>query len=479
MKGAGFMTKSSATWRGRRGITVAASALLVALAGGSISASAAPFTLEPAETMTTSRVGVLTVTSGVGTADVAWQSASDSAAGWRVWRDGTDTHGEGEWSGVIDDPGLRTFQFTRLIPGRTYTFRVTRLDDGETWTGQGTQPGRAESAGTSAPTRPPASAAAAPSPAPTALMPTADMTAPRDHWAVRVRVPTSSPGFRPQPQQPSHGGVSPLSGEPLISSDIKAMPLGSVNKQVWTAEFPETASFEREEETLRDTSIVSDPRFGQAMRVTLPAGRWSGDGNGDHGLINFPKLDRNVTEATMDYYLRFDPNFDWSWGGKLPGLMGVAPGVNPIEPHKGSQTDQGWSARRMWLTNASYGSVKPSMANNMVTYFYWPGRNSRIAENVWWQDGPSRVELERGQWHHVRQHVRMNTPGQSDGVLREWVDGELVLERTNAEFRVDPSVEVTNISWNIFRGGNTADWRGSRDSWVDFADIKVVEGPPA
>jgi hypothetical protein len=274
--------------------------------------------------------------------------------------------------------------------------------------------------------------------------------------------------------------VKEPSGSSLISSDINSMPVGKVNKQTWTAEFPETKGFPRSEQSLRDTSVVSDPSFGKAVRVTLPAGRWSGDGKGDHGVINFPQLDQGVNEATLDYYVRFDPNFDFSWGGKLPGLMGVAPGVNPLVPHMGSHTTKGWSARRMWVTNSSYKSVPQQMDHNMLTYFYWPGRKTTIAENAWWQDGSgSRVQLQRGQWYHVRQHVKLNTPGKSDGVLREWVNGQLVLNRTNAQFRVDPSVQVTHVSWNVFRGGNSAGWRGARDSWVDFANVSVKAGPPA
>ena len=37
--------------------------------------------------------------------------------------------------------------------------------------------------------------------------------------------------------------------------------------------------------------------------------------------------------------------------------------------------------------------------------------------------------LENNRWYCIEQHVKLNTPGQSDGVLRGWVDGRLAFER--------------------------------------------------
>ena len=60
-------------------------------------------------------------------------------------------------------------------------------------------------------------------------------------------------------------------------------------------------------------------------------------------------LARQVDNACLSYDLRFDANFDWSLGGKLPGLSGVAPGVSPTLPAGGGNPgDKGWSGRLMW-----------------------------------------------------------------------------------------------------------------------------------
>lgn len=44
--------------------------------------------------------------------------------------------------------------------------------------------------------------------------------------------------------------------------------------------------------------------------------------------------------------------------------------------------------------------------------------------------------LSVGVWHRLELETRLNTPGVADGTLRIWLDDTLILERTNANFRV-------------------------------------------
>ena len=47
-----------------------------------------------------------------------------------------------------------------------------------------------------------------------------------------------------------------------------------------------------------------------------------------------------------------------------------------------------------------------------------------------------------GEWYLVEQRVRLNTPGQNDGIMQLWIDEKLVVERTDINFR----------GWNIEAG---------------------------
>ncbi len=49
--------------------------------------------------------------------------------------------------------------------------------------------------------------------------------------------------------------------------------------------------------------------------------------------------------------------------------------------------------------------------------------------NTWFYENGVNVVFDTGIWHHVDAMVVMNDPGQSNGELRVWVDGELQVER--------------------------------------------------
>jgi hypothetical protein len=66
----------------------------------------------------------LTAVPGDGTVTINWRTTRTDITGWRVGRDGTDTHGTGPWA--TDRPAdARTHQFNLLRNETPYTFTVT------------------------------------------------------------------------------------------------------------------------------------------------------------------------------------------------------------------------------------------------------------------------------------------------------------------------------------------------------------------
>lgn len=60
------------------------------------------------------------------------------------------------------------------------------------------------------------------------------------------------------------------------------------------------------------------------LRVTMPEG---GVGTDETGLLFQVRLPEPLRSATLSYRFRFSPGYDWTSGGKLPGLCdeGAAP----------------------------------------------------------------------------------------------------------------------------------------------------------
>ncbi len=254
-------------------------------------------------------------------------------------------------------------------------------------------------------------------------------------------------------------------GTSYRTANFDAMTDGAVSPQAFNAAVGAT---NKNAAAYDDMSIVSDGRGGKAVRTVLRRGTTHSlptkNDNGDNLFIALPG---SYDEACMSYDIRFDSNFDWSLGGKLPGLEGVAPGTSVSAPTGGNQTDRGWSGRMMWLGPKAYKWAGP--LNMAVSYMYHPGQTGTYGDNVRWNKA-----FVAGVWHTVKQCHTMNTVGKADGVLKAWIDGTKVVDQTNFVYRTRSDVHISHIVFSIFRGGNTMDWAGSRDSTIDIDNIAIT-----
>jgi hypothetical protein len=213
-----------------------------------------------------------------------------------------------------------------------------------------------------------------------------------------------------------------------------------------------------------DSTVVADSRgTGKAYRLRLEAGTIRSNPAGNNGIVLVVPLSRQVDNACLSYDIKFDANFDWSMGGKLPGLSGVAPGVSPSLPAGGGNPgDKGWSGRLMWNSNGK-----------ILNYNYGPRQVSQYGDGVHWP-----TYAKRGTWHTVKVCYTMNSVGanggNADGKLQSWLDGVQQVNITNHVFRERTDVHIGHIMWSVFRGGSTMDWAGGWDSWIDFDNVRIT-----
>ncbi len=82
---------------------------------------------------------------------------------------------------------------------------------------------------------------------------------------------------------------------------------------------------------------------------------------------------------------------------------------------------------------------------------------------------PEPVILDRGRWVCLELMIRLNTPGEADGVMAFWVDGTLALEQRGMHWRDIPDVQL-NKAWLMhYIAGGDAD----RSNRVWFDDMVV------
>lgn len=197
---------------------------------------------------------------------------------------------------------------------------------------------------------------------------------------------------------------------------------------------------------------------GNSLRVHYPGGGVGPDQGGAQWQLVFPA---GYDELYCAYRLRFAEGFDFVQGGKLPGLAG---GVANTGGEKPDGTD-GWSGRMMWRE-----------AGKIVQYTYHVDQPTNYGEDMPWDIGGER-HFVPGQWHRVEHRIVMNTPGQNDGILEGWLDGELVLVREDLRFRDVDTFAVDLFYFSTFFGGSTVDWAASKPEFVDFDEFIIAAIP--
>jgi len=219
---------------------------------------------------------------------------------------------------------------------------------------------------------------------------------------------------------------------------------------------------------LARTSIVAVSGRGNVMRITMPPNTYSEAS----GVIIDALLSKTVDEASIQYDIRFDSSFDWSLGGKLPGLGGAEPGT-PASVAGGCTTgnSNAWSGRGMWITPKSYGSVTGT--NEWIGYMYNYNKTSTCGDNQ--RTGKA---FTLGTWHTVKQYYKMNTIASdgtpnADGVHKMWLDGVLIKDTENFLYRNNAGLHINYLYWEIFRGGGST-WISPTQGILDIDNLTIT-----
>lgn len=191
---------------------------------------------------------------------------------------------------------------------------------------------------------------------------------------------------------------------------------------------------------------------GAYLRTHLGEGLYVGDKGKQRGA-GFDTRTLHTEHAVLEYQLRFRPGFDPVKGGKLPGLMG---GDSP-SGHK--EADNGFTARMMWRRDAE-GEL----------YLYYPDMKQSHGDSV----GRGNFVFDTsGGWHTIRQEVKLNEIGQSNGFIRVWYDGEPVIEATDLRLRTKDDVLIEGMMHTVFFGGGDRSWAAARNEYVDTRNFRI------
>lgn len=161
----------------------------------------------------------------------------------------------------------------------------------------------------------------------------------------------------------------------------------------------------------------------------------------------------------FSYRLKFTNNFDFRRGGKLPGLAGGKGNSGGNIP----DGIDGWSARMMFWENGK-----------LSFYLYYPDQPGKFGHPlVWKYPNGETVHAEAGEWYTIKQYIQMNDPGKKNGIVRGWMNGELVCDVDTIRFRDTEALKVDQVFFSVFMGGDDATWAPEKDQYVWFDDFEV------
>lgn len=141
-----------------------------------------------------------------------------------------------------------------------------------------------------------------------------------------------------------------------------------------------------------------------------------------------PAASERATSACLRYSVWLPDGFDFARGGSLPGFFGGQ------LPEGTGKVDGGVDLRPRWYRD---GSTDFSLRAPLVEQ---QGRNSIV-----YRGG----SFARGRWTTVEQELTLNAPGLSDGAVRVWQDGVVVVDRKRLKMREDSSISIDGVRASV------------------------------
>ena len=232
------------------------------------------------------------------------------------------------------------------------------------------------------------------------------------------------------------------------------------------------ADFHNSWQNINGTAKIVDRENSLKLAVTNPKGQikkgiWAGKDLNEFDSLYF------------SYQIEFGSNYDFSMGGKMPGLSGLNANVDATPDGcsaAGQKPDAGFSVRSMFRENGRaigyfYHQNNPNLGNPSN-----PGKKN-CGEEIDFRYNGSNFSFQRGKTYLIEQFVKMNDAHQANGIVTVHVNGHKVLERKNMMLGESRKYGINNLFFYLWHGGSTDRWAPDRDSTAYFDNVLFSTEP--
>lgn len=123
-------------------------------------------------------------------------------------------------------------------------------------------------------------------------------------------------------------------------------------------------------------------------------------------------------------------------------------------------------------------SVILSVDNDMAFHFYtyYPDQSDMWGDYMYLDVG-GQAYLEPGRWFLIEVLLALNTPGQNDGEIRGWIDGDLKGDVQNLRFRDVDDVVIRRFEIENYFGGDGPENTSPSNQRAFYDNVVVSTGP--
>jgi hypothetical protein len=162
----------------------------------------------------------------------------------------------------------------------------------------------------------------------------------------------------------------------------------------------------------------------------------------------------------------FRSEFDLSENGLLPGLVGA-----DLADTETFEVYVSWD-------RSGEGTARHKISSKPASQPTQSGGILSSTADLGTGDGQYGVELAafelpKGRWLRVNQELVLNRPDQTDGTLRIFIDGKLVLERTDMHLRSSAETTLRGVAVAGHVLGPDARYGGATEGAVSFTPFEV------
>jgi hypothetical protein len=88
------------------------------------------------------------------------------------------------------------------------------------------------------------------------------------------------------------------------------------------------------------------------------------------------------------------------------------------------------------------------------------------------------IRFKAGAWTKLQIYIETGTAGQTNGILKVWQDGSLIISRSDLQYHSTNMIQLSSIMFSTFFGGSTSAYATPNDTHTYFKNIQLNVGPP-